>query len=227
MRPRVCGGERGAGADGELERDDVAAVDVVADLAGEGSVLAGMAVGAVGAGHHPGLAHEGFDVGLLHVEGGDAGAAGLDDLDGGGDGIFVALGGDLGEGSCRRWILSRGGGHEEGVGAAAAGHVFVHLLEEARADGGVVEVLEQLAVGLGPAGDERCGDAGAGGGVGILAGGDVDALALRASSMSAMTSALWPQTSAPRALMCEIMTGMWASRPMRMVSRTEPRRPMV
>jgi len=59
------------GANGKLERNNVLVENVLPQLPWVRAVLAGMALGPVGASHHPGLAHERLYVALLHIERGD------------------------------------------------------------------------------------------------------------------------------------------------------------
>ncbi len=68
---------------------------------------------------------------------------------------------------------------------------------------------------MGPGGDEG-GEGVEPGGVGVGVGGDVDAE--RAALICAMTCGIFPQLALPAHLRCQISTGMWASRPMRMAS---------
>ena len=77
------------------KREHVLVEHILTKDARKGAVLAGMPVGAIGAGDDEVLDHELLDVLLVHVERRDGRIALLDDLEGGVDGGLVARGRDL------------------------------------------------------------------------------------------------------------------------------------
>ena len=74
-------------------------------------------------------------------------------------------------------LLSRGAVIRREIRASSPREVLVHFTDESGADLGIVEVLEERAVGFGPSRHESRCDAGSGGSVGVLACCYVDAFA--------------------------------------------------
>lgn len=72
--------ELARGVNGLGESQHVVVEHVLPQLARKGAVLARMPIRPVGASHHPRLHHEGTEVRLLHVEGGDPCITGNDDV---------------------------------------------------------------------------------------------------------------------------------------------------
>ena len=104
--------------------------DIFAQLVRECSIFPRMAGTAVRAGHHPVLAHEILDVGLLHIEGGNVRAAFLND----GQRCFNRRGTaflrDIGQSLADKLFVRRRS-HKQRLGAAATVEILLHLRHQA------------------------------------------------------------------------------------------------
>lgn len=171
LQPERIGGQRRTSLDELAQGDHMIGLDVFVVLAGEGAIDARMAARGIGPGHHPGLLHEGGDIGLALVERDGAGIADADHGDRGVDRRQVHLLRDRIEIAVPVFALDDQQLARPAALAEILDHAGVHLLGQR----GIVEALEQrrAAPVLRPKRDERGDQARARGGPGILVGGDL------------------------------------------------------
>ncbi len=90
----------------------------------------------VGRGHGPGLGHQQLHVGVVHVEGDDAGAPGTDDLEGHVDGVAPPVRGHVAEQAPLDGRVRAETAELDAVRTAAPGQVVHHGLTDAGHVGG-------------------------------------------------------------------------------------------